>query len=160
MRPLFRWHHLFLLTRACPFFAGPGSRAMGDMLQGRRQDIFPAMMTIAPGESEMLLNAPIPIRPLDLPINGRSTLAQLESSGPVYVASLAQIVGLDEAGNETPPSTASWEDIFAKWPFSGAARSHSYPAPCGPQWAANLRSSRGCFAGLAMGGDADRSAAG
>jgi len=82
-----------------PVFAGPGSRAMGDMLQGRRQDIFPAMMTIAPGESEMLLNAPIPIRPLDLPINGRSTLAQLESSGPVYVASLAQIVGLDEAGN-------------------------------------------------------------
>ena len=65
-----------------PVYAGPGSRAMGDILQGRRQDMFPAVLTIAPGENAMLLNQPIPIRELEPPINGRSTLAWVESIGP------------------------------------------------------------------------------
>lgn len=102
-----------------PVFSGPGSRAMGDILQGRRGDMFPAVMTIAPGESELLLNVPIPIRELDLPINGRSSLALLESSGPVYVASLAQQVALDESGNEVPPSLASWEQMLRQEGLAG-----------------------------------------
>ena len=112
-----------------PIFAGPGSRVMGDILQGRRQDIFPAEMTIAPGESEMLLNAPIPIRGLDLPINGRSTLVQIESSGPVYVASLAQKAALDGEGNEAPPSLASWQQILLNDGLAGPRDRTPSPLP-------------------------------
>ncbi len=115
-----------------PVFAGPGSRAMGDILQGRRQDIFPATMTIAPGESELLLNAPIPIRELDLPINGRSTLVQLDSSGPVYVASLAQKVALNDQGQEVPPELASWQQILQQGKLAGPRDRTPTPIPPAP----------------------------
>ncbi len=115
-----------------PVFAGPGSRAMGDILQGRRSDIFPAVMVLAPGETALLMNQPIPIRGLDLPINGRSTLVQLESSGPVYVASLAQIVGLDESGQEVPPSLAAWEQILKNDGLAGPRDRTPSPLPLAP----------------------------
>ena len=112
-----------------PVFAGPGSRAMGDILQGKRQDIFPAVITIEPGESELLMNQPIPIRPLEQPINGRSTLVKLESDGPVHVASLSQFVGLDESGEEVPPSLASWEQILREGSLAGPRDRVPTPLP-------------------------------
>ena len=112
-----------------PVFAGPGSRAMGDILQGKRSDILPPVMTIAPGESELLMNVPIPIRELDLPINGRSTLALLESSGPVHVASLAQIVELDAQGEEVPPSLASWKQMLQADGLAGPRDRAPAPLP-------------------------------
>ncbi len=112
-----------------PVYAGPGSRAMGDILQGKRQDIFPATMTIEPGESAMLLNQPIPIRELDPPINGRSTLTHLESSGPVYVASLAQPVALNEDGEEIAPSLASWQTLLETGELSGPRDRAPVPLP-------------------------------
>jgi Protein of unknown function (DUF3370) len=140
-----------------PVFAGPGSRAMGDILQGHRQNIFPATMTIAPGESELLLNAPIPIRELDLPINGRSTLVQLDSSGPVHVASLAQTVALDAEGNEVPPTLASWQQMLQQGGLAGPRDRTPTPLPVaagaqiiygrvagvsqGSEWAATLNDS-------------------
>ncbi|MBD2118015.1 DUF3370 family protein, partial [Microcystis wesenbergii] len=54
-------------------FAGPGSRVMGDILMGQRQDIFPDRIIIPAGESFMVLNAAIPVRDLTPPLNGRST---------------------------------------------------------------------------------------
>ena len=115
-----------------PVFAGPGSRAMGDILQARRQDIFPAVIEILPGESQLLLNQPIPVRELDPPINGRSTLVQLESDGPVYMASLAQRVGLDEAGNEVPPSLASWQQLLQESGLAGPRDRTPSPLPLTP----------------------------
>ncbi|MEO1792853.1 MAG: DUF3370 domain-containing protein [Cyanobacteria bacterium J06629_19] len=112
-----------------PVYAGPGSRAMGDILQGRRQDMFPAVLTIAPGENAMLLNQPIPIRELEPPINGRSTLARVESSGPVYVASLAQPVGLNESGDEVAPPLASWEALLQTGELSGPRDRTPAPLP-------------------------------
>ncbi|MGB7248901.1 MAG: DUF3370 domain-containing protein, partial [Phormidesmis sp.] len=112
-----------------PVFAGPGSRVMGDILQARRQDIFPTEMTIAPGQSNLLINLPIPIRELEQPINGRSTLVQLESSGEVRLASLAQIVGLDEAGREVPPSLASWQQLLQNSGLAGPRDRPPTPLP-------------------------------
>ena len=77
----------------------------------------------------MLMNQPIPIRELDLPINGRSTLVKLESDGPVYVASLAQFAGLDEAGEEVPPSLASWEQILQTGSLAGPRDRIPTPLP-------------------------------
>ena len=70
-------------------YAGPGSRVMGDILKGRRQDIFPSQITLEAGESKMLLNASIPVQSLVPKINGRSTYMRLLSDGEVYLASLA-----------------------------------------------------------------------
>ncbi|MEL6855727.1 MAG: DUF3370 domain-containing protein [Cyanobacteria bacterium J06607_13] len=112
-----------------PVFAGPGSRAMGDLLQGRLQEIFQPVVTIAPGESALLLNQPIPIRELDPPINGRSSLFRLESSGPVYVASLAQPVGIDEEGQETPPSLDAWQALLENGELSGPRDRTPSPIP-------------------------------
>ena len=81
-------------------FAGPGSRVMSDVLRNRRQEeLFPAQVTIPPGQYRLLLNAPIPVAELDPPLNGRSTLMRLRSDQPIYLASLAHyaevIVDLD-----------------------------------------------------------------
>ena len=112
-----------------PVYAGPGSRAMGDILQGKRQDIFPPVITIAPGKSELLINQPIPIRELDQPINGRSTLVKLESDGPVYAASLAQFASLDENGEEIAPELASWEKILREGGLAGPRDRSPSPLP-------------------------------
>ncbi|MFK8185084.1 MAG: DUF3370 domain-containing protein [Phormidesmis sp.] len=112
-----------------PVFAGPGSRSMGDILQGRRSDIFTPVVTISPGESELFFNQPIPIRELVPPINGRSTLALLESSGPVYVASLAQQATLDTDGQEMAPTQASWEQLLQTGSLAGPRDREPTPLP-------------------------------
>ena len=112
-----------------PVFSGPGSRSMGDILQGKRSDIFSPVITIAPGASELFFNQPIPIRELVPPINGRSTLALLESSGPVYVASLAQKAAVDANGEERAPDLASWERLLREGNLAGPRDREPAPLP-------------------------------
>ncbi|MGD1951184.1 MAG: DUF3370 domain-containing protein [Leptolyngbyaceae cyanobacterium] len=95
-----------------PVFAGPGSRAMGDLIQGRRQEMIPSQLVIPPGDNALLLNAPIPVAEFVPPINGRSTLIELESIGPVYLASLAEFANVDGNDNENAPTLAQWETIL------------------------------------------------
>ncbi|HIK54212.1 MAG TPA: DUF3370 domain-containing protein [Synechococcales cyanobacterium M55_K2018_004] len=51
-------------------FAGPGSRTMNDILRGLTQSIWPPRVTIRPGHTYMLLNAPIPLRNIEALRNG------------------------------------------------------------------------------------------
>ncbi|MEX0272408.1 DUF3370 domain-containing protein [Leptolyngbyaceae cyanobacterium UHCC 1019] len=92
-------------------FAGPGSRAMLDILRGKRSPDFPAQIVISPGESRMLLNLPIPVKELQPPINGRSTLMRLSSNAPVYAASLALFAPTDTTGTERAPTIAEWQTV-------------------------------------------------
>ncbi|MGD1896564.1 MAG: DUF3370 domain-containing protein [Phormidesmis sp.] len=119
-------------------FSGPGSRVMNDVLRGRRQAVLPAQVSIPPGESHLLLNVPIPLRRLtvatdgSLPpgsaitpppvsassgegprLNGRSTLIRLNSSGPVYVASLAMHAPQSNGG-ERVPTVDEWKLLLAR----------------------------------------------
>ena len=119
-------------------FSGPGSRVTNDVLRDRRQPVFPAQVTIPPRQSHLLLNAPIPLRRLNVPtdgtlppgseltpppinagsgegarLNGRSTLMRLNSSGPVYVASLAMHAP-QANGKEIVPSMNEWKQLLAK----------------------------------------------
>ncbi len=93
-------------------YAGPGSRVMGDILRGRHQNIFPPQIVIAPGESQMLVNLPIPVRELEPPLNGRSTYMRLRSNGKVYAASLAMFAPTDETGQEREPTLEEWENLL------------------------------------------------
>jgi hypothetical protein len=138
-------------------FSGPGSRVMNDVMRDRRQSTLPAEVTIAPGESHLLLNAPIPLRRLSvatdgtlppgseiLPpptrassgegprLNGRSTLMRLQSSGPVYVASLAMHAPQSN-GRERVPSLEEWKQVL----FSGRLASPRDLAPSEPGSRAN-----------------------
>jgi Protein of unknown function (DUF3370) len=93
-------------------YAGPGSRAMDDVLRGKRQQNWPSQIILQPGESQMLMTAPIPVRSLVPPINGRSTLARVWSNGPVYVASLGMFVRANGAGNVQAPSLDAWQKLL------------------------------------------------
>jgi hypothetical protein len=107
-------------------YAGPGSRVMDMILRGERQPDFPAQIQISAGETELLLNVPIPVAELDPPLNGRSTYMRLRSNGPVYIASLAQQATLDaaepddEASVEQAPTLAAWQTLLATGELSGA----------------------------------------
>jgi hypothetical protein len=100
-------------------FAGPGDRAASDVLRGRRQDIFPAQIVIPPGESQMLLNQPIPVKELTPPLNGRSTLMRLRSTGTVYAASLAMFAKTNADGSERAPSVEEWQNLLNNSDVSG-----------------------------------------
>jgi hypothetical protein len=93
-------------------FAGPGDRVTNDILRRQRQSTWPATLIIPAGSSAMLFNAPIPVKELEQPINGRSTLAYLRSSGSVYAASLGMYAKTDDAGQERAPSLAEWEALL------------------------------------------------
>ncbi len=101
-------------------FAGPGDRVMNDVLRGQRQAGFPDKLVIAPGQSQLLLNLPIPVKTLTPPLNGRSTLARLRSNGSLYAASLAMYTRTNVDGSERAPTLAEWENLLNTGDLAGA----------------------------------------
>lgn len=93
-------------------FAGPGSRVMTEILQGRRQSSFPEQIIIAPQQFQMLFNAPISVKTLKPPLNGRSLLMRLHSRGKIHIASLAQYATQNPDGTESSPTLASWVKLL------------------------------------------------
>ena len=100
-------------------YAGPGSRAVNDILRGRRESDFGPGLIIPPGKSQLLMNHPIPVRGLVPPLNGRSTLMRLRSDGIVYVASLAMFARVDGRGNERSPNLAEWQNLLDNGNIAG-----------------------------------------
>lgn len=109
-------------------YAGPGSRVMSDILLGRHQADFPAQLVIPPGQSQMLFNLPIPVRTLEPPLNGRSTLMRLRSDGKIYAASLARYAPLDAQGEERPPTLEEWQQLLKQGKLA-APRDRTPTAP-------------------------------
>ncbi|WP_287128486.1 DUF3370 domain-containing protein [Candidatus Cyanaurora vandensis] len=87
-------------------FAGPGSRVTNDILRNVRQADWPGQVILAPRTSQMLTVLPI------YGYNGRSTLARLRSSGPIYAASLALVAPTDFTGQEFLPTLTDWENLL------------------------------------------------
>src|SRR4028119_227186 len=100
-------------------YAGPGDRVMSDIVRSRRQADFPAQLVIPPQQSQLLLNLPIPVRTLEPPINGRSTLMRLRSDGTVYAASLAHYAPVAPDGNERAPTLEEWQQLLDKGELAG-----------------------------------------
>ncbi|WP_341527738.1 DUF3370 domain-containing protein [Nostoc sp. UHCC 0302] len=100
-------------------YSGPGDRAVSDVLRGIRQADFPSKLVIPPGQSRMLLNHPIPVRNLEKPINGRSSLIRLRSSGKVYTASLAMFAKKTSDGGERAPTLKEWQALLNTGDFAG-----------------------------------------
>ncbi len=93
-------------------FSGPGGRAGNELLRPQAQTLLPPVVVIPPGENRLLLNLPIPVKGLNPPINGRSTIQRLRTTGKVYLASLALFAKTDVQGNETPPELSDWETLL------------------------------------------------
>lgn len=100
-------------------FAGPGDRAVGDVLRGLRQSTWPTQVVLAPGATQVLFNAPIPVEGLTPPINGRSVLAHLRSTGEVRVASLALFAKTDASGKERAPTLEEWQTLLNTGTLAG-----------------------------------------
>ncbi|MBW4519056.1 MAG: DUF3370 domain-containing protein [Scytolyngbya sp. HA4215-MV1] len=144
-------------------FSGPGSRVVGDILRGQRQDGWLDRLLIPPGESRMLMSLPIPARdpamrshrlsgeqsqrksengllarrikparngnrempevvpqrPLPPSSNGRTTLMHLNSSGPVYLASLAMFARQTPSGTDRIPTLQEWQDLLVNGGLAG-----------------------------------------
>lgn len=98
-------------------YSGPGIRAVDDVLRGKRQSEFPKTLEIAPGESQMLMSLPIPVKGLERPVNGRSSLMRLKVRGQtddsalssIYLGSLAQYAKIEPDGKERSPTLAEWQ---------------------------------------------------
>ncbi len=93
-------------------FSGPGGRAGSELLRPQAQTLIPPVLVIPPGENRLLFNLPIPVKTLTPPLNGRSTMQRLRSTGKVYLASLALFAKTDAQGNETAPELADWETLL------------------------------------------------
>lgn len=100
-------------------YAGPGDRVMNDLLRGQRQPGWPTQLVLPPGQSQMLMNLPIPVRELTPPVNGRSTLIQLSTDGPVYAASLALYARLNPDGSERAPRLEEWQTLLRTGKVAG-----------------------------------------
>lgn len=100
-------------------YAGPGSRAVNDVLRGRRQGNWPAVMVIPPRQSWMLMNLPIPVGNVTPSSNGRSTLLRLRSNGPVYMASLAMFAPLNPDKTERSPTLEEWQNLLLNGSLAG-----------------------------------------
>ena len=94
-------------------YSGPGSRVMNDILRGVRQGNFPAQLVIPAGQSQILMNQPIPIERVPAS-NGRSTMMRLRSDGPVYVANLAIKAPQNTNGTYRAPTLAEWQRLLDK----------------------------------------------
>jgi hypothetical protein len=93
-------------------YAGPGSRVTNDVLRGRRQGNLPAFIHLSPGQSQMLMNLPIPAGTVTPTSNGRSTLIRLSSNGDVYVASMAMFAPQKPDGSEREPTLEEWQNLL------------------------------------------------
>ncbi|MEG4302212.1 DUF3370 domain-containing protein [Microcoleus sp. D3_18a_C4] len=100
-------------------YSGPGIRAVDNVLRGMRHPDFPEKLLIAPGETALLMNRPIPVRGLEKPINGRSTFVRLKSSGKVYVATLAMYAPQNADGGERAPTLEEWQQLLNNGGLAG-----------------------------------------
>lgn len=87
-------------------FAGPGSRTVTDVLQGRHQDQWPQQVEIPPQRAYLLMNAPIPLRRLPIPVGatvspGFVLPARSAYEAGLFFASATLQANLPSAGNGT-----------------------------------------------------------
>ena len=88
-------------------FAGPGSRTATDILRGATQPHWPRSITIPPGHVHLLMNMPIPLRQLTVPVNGsypQGAVIPKPPVRPVTVAAAADQINLDGNGQVLPPA--------------------------------------------------------
>ncbi len=91
-----------------PIASGPGSRVAGDLLRGRQAPEIPKQITLSPGQANSLVVLPIPVAGLNPLLNGRNLQLRIQSTGPVYVATVAAF-----GQNDKPPKLEHWRALLS-----------------------------------------------
>ncbi|WOD40707.1 DUF3370 domain-containing protein [Nodosilinea sp. E11] len=87
-------------------FAGPGSRTTTDILRGANQPHWPNRITIPPGHVQVLMNTPIPLRQLTVPVNGSHPQGGVIPKPPVRPVTLTAAdaqINVETGENGTVP---------------------------------------------------------
>lgn len=83
-------------------FAGPGDRVATELLHGV-SSLPPSDMVVDPNGQALVYNLPLPTDVATLPpVNGRSTLIDLHSDGPVYLSEVALFASWGVQGFQPP----------------------------------------------------------
>ncbi|MEA5451459.1 DUF3370 domain-containing protein [Leptolyngbya sp. CCNP1308] len=119
-------------------YAGPGSRTTTDILRGANQSHWPDRITVPPGHVQLLMNTPIPLRQLTVPVNGSYPQGSMIPKPPVRPVTLtaadAQInPETGENGTAAPPRPIAPRPI----PSNGRT-SMMYLSSTGPVHVASL----------------------
>ena len=80
-------------------FAGPGSRTVTDILQGRNQSQWPEQVTIPPRQAYLLMNAPIPLRRLPFSVDATLPPGSVLPSIPVNDSTDTALASAAPPGN-------------------------------------------------------------
>jgi hypothetical protein len=84
-------------------YAGPGSRTTNDVLRGQRQPHWPAQIIIPPRSSQLIVNAPIPLRRLTVAADGSLPPGYLiPPPAPVVTATTASTSGTSPIAAANP----------------------------------------------------------
>lgn len=184
----------YVANASSSIFAGPGSRTMGDILRGLTQSLLPDRIVVSPGQTQLLISEPIPlrslasfrngeplppvvepaeaeldaaeepellgtvvpgtvpalpVRPREIPINGRTTLMYLSSDGPIHVASLGMFGRINQNGSERSPRLNEWLTLLQQGNLAGPRDR----APTSPNSRRLNRFYYGRVAGVAQGSE-------
>lgn len=114
-------------------YSGSGSRVVSDILRGRRRGNWRTAIELAPRQADMLLNVPIPVGKVTPSSNTRSTLIRLNSSGPVYLASMAMFSPKTPDGREQIPTLRQWQILLVNSGLSGPRDVRPTPPDLNPE---------------------------
>lgn len=108
-------------------YAGPGDRVANDILRGKLQDgiVTAKKLEVPAGGDVVLSSLPIPVAGLTPPLNGRSYLVKLRSSGPVQAATL----GLFSA---SCPADSDWFTLLKTGFLAGPRETPATPPSSAP----------------------------
>lgn len=108
-------------------YAGPGDRVATELLVGKSNmplEIF----RLEPRKSTLLYQWPIPTDVAILPpINGRTTLADFESDGPVYLSEVAIFARRSETGAFLVPQLEDYEALIRQGQLAGEREAAATP---------------------------------
>ncbi|MFM7472007.1 MAG: DUF3370 domain-containing protein, partial [Nodosilinea sp.] len=118
-------------------FAGPGSRTASDLLRGVTQAHWPTSITIPPGNVSLLMNMPIPLRQLKIPLDGTYPQGEIIPKPPQQPVFLAAADG--QLQQETLDGTAPVSPPSAPRPIPSNGRTTMmYLTSSGPIYLASL----------------------
>lgn len=85
-------------------FAGPGSRTVTDILQGRHQSQWPEQITVPPRQAYLLMNAPIPLRRLPFAVDATLPPGSVLPSVPENTDPQTELASAASPGEAAQPS--------------------------------------------------------
>jgi hypothetical protein len=107
-------------------FAGPGDRTTSELLHDR-SPVPPRRFAIAPRQSTLVYSLAVPANTGgDHPANGRGTMMEFQSTGPVHLSEVALFVARGREGTFKPPTLAQYQQVLGQRVLAGRREAPAY----------------------------------